>query len=77
MFMEEYVQCDSRKHKTSLIRQIIDILLQSGYRFLRPSDANGIFAEISHNEMKKKSKSLPSGHIFVLHIQNLAGGDVL
>lgn len=53
MFIEEYVQCDARNHKTSLVRQIIDIVLQSGYRFLS-LDANGIFVEISYDEMKKK-----------------------
>ena len=53
MFIQEYVESDSRNHKTSLVRKIIEIVIQSGYRFLS-LDASGVFAEISYDEMKKK-----------------------
>jgi hypothetical protein len=53
MFIQEYVESDSRNHKTCLVRKIIEIVLQSGYRFLS-LDASGVFAEISYDEMKKK-----------------------
>ena len=53
MFIQEYVESNSRRHKSTLVRTVIDIAQRAGYRFLK-RDRLGIFAELSHCDKKLK-----------------------
>ena len=53
MFIQEYVESNSRRHKSILVRTVIDTAQRAGYRFLK-RDKLGIFAELSYFEKKLK-----------------------
>jgi hypothetical protein len=53
MFVQEYVECSSRSHKSGLVRTIIDISEGAGYRFLQQDDS-GVLRELTYDQKKKK-----------------------
>jgi hypothetical protein len=53
LFIQEYVESQSRSFKTGLVRSVIDIAKAAGYRFLK-RDKRGIFSEISYCATKMK-----------------------
>lgn len=54
LFIEEYVDDrTARSEKTKLVRTVVKIVYESGYRFLKP-DEEGVFAELGLKYVLKK-----------------------
>ena len=53
MFIQEYVECGCRNQRSYMIKNVVDLALKSGYRFLS-QDEWGIFTPIPLSDMRKK-----------------------
>lgn len=54
LFIEEYVDDQTvRSEKTKLVRTVVKIVYENGYRFLKP-DEEGVFAELGMKHVLKK-----------------------
>jgi hypothetical protein len=63
MFVQEYVECSNRSHKSGLVRTIIEVSEKAGYRFLQ-QDESGVLRELSY-EQKKKKVSAGDQHLVI------------
>lgn len=59
LYIQLYVESGMRSEKTAIVRKVIDVLYQSGYRFLKP-DEEGVFAELEMQYVLKKVRSFLS-----------------